>query len=598
MLHARFASASPFPFLTPRLLTVALMCLVAAGCARPGGVTGRDGGDSGEDRLDAGGGREGGIPVDVVCGPAGETCCAGGTCELGLRCTADRCCVQAGSTTLCHSAGDCCRGLSCSGGVCCAARSAACSGSSDCCTGLVCSGGACLSPDDGDLPGMDGCGGSGGMCCAGFTCRSGLVCDATSGHCGGCGESGQHCCDGSSPCVGTGLVCDASSGNCVVIPDPADRCGRIDGPCCTDDRMPGGTNCEGDLRCVAGTCLDPDDEGGMGQPCGPRGGCDSGLLCDHTMSNTCQPTPDDCGRDMMMCCDTGGTAGSCEGSLNCQFMSCTTCQGPSLTCVLGGILPGQQCCNGAVCRPAPLLPRCCMGEMGACTNSLDCCGFMQCQDGMCQGGRMGSLCIDSSECGAGLICHNFTCQTEVMCTDAGASCAMSGGCCDGLTCGAQPDTTTRPRPSVCCAGGSTSCTGDGDCCGDMRCVGGECACRILNATCWHDSECCNGLGCVAGTCQDISSCRRPGDASVACTGRTDCCETLSCMAESVGSSRTECCIGTGLLCAENRDCCGETTCVDGLCQCQALGQPCANPLDFECCAPGLCVSGTCTMPPP
>lgn len=601
MLHVRLASTSSAPFLVATFLSLALLSAVA-GCARPGGTTGRDAGRFDGGRLDGAGIEGGGPGVDVLCGPASAACCAGGTCELGLRCTAGSCCVQAGSATRCTAAADCCRGLSCTGGVCCAARSASCSGSGDCCTGLVCSGGACLSPDDGDLPGMDGCGGSGGVCCSGFTCRSGLVCDSTTGRCGGCGEAGQHCCDGSSPCVGSGLVCDATSGNCVAIPDPADRCGRIDGPCCTDDGMPGGTNCEGDMRCVAGTCLNPDDEGGMGQPCGPRGGCDGGLICDHTMSNTCQPTPDDCGRDMMMCCDTGGTAGSCEGSLNCQFMSCTTCQGPSLSCVLGGILPGQTCCNGAVCRPSPLLPRCCMGQMGACTNSLDCCGFMQCRDGMCQGGTMGSYCIDSSECAEGLVCTGatglppplgtgFSCQPAEMCTDAGTSCEMSGGCCDGLTCGAAPNSTERPRPTVCCAGGATSCETNDDCCGDMPCMDGECQCQTLDETCWRDSECCNGLGCVAGGCQDVSSCRRPGDASVACTVRADCCQNLDCLLTEFGGTTTECCAGGGSPCETDRDCCGAMACEMGECACHGLGDTCAN--DTDCCGLAFCTDGTC-----
>jgi hypothetical protein len=580
---------------TALFVALAAGLIAVAGCARPGTGPDRDGGGGG---FDAGPRDDTGVGT-TVCGPAGQACCAGSTCELGLRCARGTCCIQPGSTTRCNAAADCCGGLQCQSGVCCAGRSSTCSGSADCCNGLVCSGGVCLSPDSGDLPGMMGCGGAGGTCCAGFTCRSGLVCNSMTGMCEGCGDMGQHCCDGATPCLNTSLACNPMTGNCETAPDPATRCGRLDGPCCPEATGGAPVNCEGGLVCTGGTCSDASDTGGMGQPCNPRGTCDADLICDHT-SNTCAPTPMDCGRDMMMCCDTGAAAQSCSGSLHCQFGQCSTCAGPSLTCVLGGLLPGQQCCNGSVCRPAPLLPRCCVGQGEACTNSLDCCGFMQCMGGTCQAGRMGSFCIDSSECGDGLVCHNFTCQmdTMAMCTMPGASCMANGECCDGYTCGVQHNAPVTMAPTQCCTGHDGACASDDECCGNMACNNGACVCRMMDETCFRDSECCDSsdpaitLGCVAGACQNIQNCRRPGSSVTTCTGRADCCQGLSCLVGHMGGTQTVCCEEGGSPCEHDTDCCGTMSCTMGRCTCRAVGETCSN--DIDCCGSAFCVSGHCS----
>ena len=579
----------------PLVLVVlaALSALLAAGCGN--GIRGnRDGGDNDGSMMRV----DGSIPpIDARCGPAGETCCAGRTCELGLRCgRGDRCCIQPGGPT-CDSASDCCTGLTCQGGNCCTPRGGACTGSSDCCTGFICNAGVCVSPEDDLPPGMGDCGGTGGVCCAGFTCRSGLVC--SEGRCGACGDEGDACCDGATACTGS-LAC--VRGTCTRVPSPEEACGTIDRPPCGMDGMPStdcaGAECEGDLVCSAGMCLDMDDTGFEGAPCTPRGNCDPGLICDRTMgAGTCVTTPEDCGRDMQMCCMLGGTEGGCEGALNCQFGSCTTCQGPSLTCVLGGLLPGQQCCNGSVCRSAPIVPRCCVGEAQACSSSLDCCGFMMCRDGMCQAGREGSLCIDSSECGEGLTCQTFTCQPEgPMCTEPNEVCdrMSTGTCCDGLACSRAPrpedPTGSLPEPR-CCAAADASCTGDFDCCGEMRCEEGVCACRGLEETCYGDTDCCDGASCIGGACRDTTGCNEPGQT---CTTRDDCClGTQNCEPVSFGATETRCCVSGGQRCVDTTDCCGTMECgMDGTCECHRLMEPCAS--DADCCGALFCVDGSCS----
>lgn len=595
MTSARVQACSFF------LCTLSLgLALASAGCANGSGTGGRDAGTT----L-----RDGEVPPpNTACGPAGERCCAGSTCELGLRCSRDVCCVQAGSTTRCDSASDCCTGLQCSGGVCTTPRGGTCSGSGDCATGLVCHMGVCASPEGGDLPpGSEGCGGMSGVCCPGFVCRSGLVC--TGGTCGGCGDEGESCCDGATPCTSTSLACLPGSSpgttRCTRVPAPGEECGTIDRPACGMDGLPttggdcAGAVCEGDLRCVGGMCLNPDDEGGMGQPCGPRGGCDGMLICTYGGDvPVCQPTPEGCGRDMQMCCDTGSTAGgTCEGALHCQTGGCTTCAGPSITCVLGGLLPGEQCCNGAVCRPSPLVPRCCVGAGETCINSADCCGFMMCQDGMCSAGREGSFCISDAECGEGLTCQTFTCQPDAAstCTPPNTACGGSGMCCDGLACAPHYDLEdiVIPPEERCCASAGTSCEDSFDCCGEMLCTEGMCECQVEEDFCWSDQDCCEGLGCMAGTCQPTEGCFVTGETCP--TGPDQCCG-LDCRpqtwADTAMTDNYICCSNNR--CLDEDDCCGEMTCVDAYCVARMSGESCAY--DTDCESTLVCTDGTCAPP--
>lgn len=601
------------------LALLALAAVLAAGCAN-----GNRNRDAGSVLVE----RDGELPPPTgVCGPTGERCCAGSTCELGLRCSRDVCCIVAGSATRCTSANDCCTGLTCNSGVCSTPRGGTCTGSADCASGLVCSMGVCRSPET-DLPpdttpcgggapcaggetcvggSCETCGGASGACCAGFTCRSGLVCNG--GTCAACGGEGQSCCDGATPCTSTMLGCTRGTGTtsmCTRIPSPEEACGTIDRPACGMDGTPVAPGsgcamavCEGDLRCVEGMCLNPDDEGGEDQPCGPRGGCDGMLICTYGGDvPICRPTPDGCGRDMQMCCDTGSTSGgSCEGALHCQTGGCTTCAGPSITCVLGGLLPGQQCCNGAVCRPAPLIPRCCVGEGETCVNSADCCGFMMCQDGMCQAGRSGSFCIDSSECADGLECRLFTCQAAEECIEPNTACT-GGTCCTGLACAPDVDAEAPvfPPENRCCSGGGASCDDSFDCCGQMFCNGGLCECIGEDGPCWSDVDCCdepNEMSCVVGTCQSTEGC---GLENTRCPAGPDDCCGLDCRpdtwADTAATDRYECCSNNR--CFDSEDCCGEMLCVEGSCASRAIGETCAY--DLDCQGGTVCTDGHCAVP--
>ncbi len=574
--------------------------LLAPGCAQNPAMPPRDGGGGfdGSSRPDGSS-----HPGDVVCGGSGSACCAGRICELGLRCgSGDVCCIQPGGGARCDSASDCCRGLACQGGACCAPRTAACTGSSDCCMGLACVDGACVSPEDDLPPGSEDCGITGRTCCPGFTCRSGLVC--SDGTCGACGDEGQACCDGATSCVGS-LACDVTTGTCVNA-DPATACGEIDNPCCPGPDGTTPTDCSGDLVCRSGTCLRPDDSGFMGAPCGPRGSCDPGLVCDRRTdpSGLCEMTPMDCGRDGQMCCELGGSETTCEGSLHCQFGDCSTCRGPSLTCLLGGLLPGQECCAGSVCRPAPLVPRCCMGEGGQCENSLDCCGLMSCgSEGTCACSREGSFCLDSSECCEGFTCQTFMCRPEgPMCLEAHTSCESSSQCCDGLTCSETRTEPTAPAVRQCCGAASTSCETHEDCCGQMMCEDGECQCVARAGLCDRDVECCEGDICLVGSCQNGEGCVRERQV---CDPLEDTCCGMLRFLRHYREGANYCCVDQGNRCREDADCCGNMTCNTDTERCEAVADGGECTTQFDCAVGSSCMESspgsgdwTCQRPPP
>lgn len=535
-------------------------------------------------------------PPQTPCGAAGESCCIGRICEIGLSCgRGDLCCIQPGSSALCNTASDCCGGLACEARRCCAPRNTTCTASSDCCDGLVCGdSGLCQLPEEVD-PENPTCGLPGMTCCAGFTCRGEMVCN-TDGRCEACGSQGQPCCDGITACNAPSLACEiiheggGMRTECVNVEDPAHACGGIDQPCCAG---PTGTptDCEGDLVCRGGTCLRRDDTGFEGAPCGPRGGCDPGLVCDRRTDpdGLCQQPPEDCGRDGQMCCDLGGSESSCTGSLHCQFGDCSTCRGPSLTCLLGDLLPGQQCCAGSVCRPAPLVPRCCMGEGGKCENSLDCCGLMACSDGTCSCSRENSFCLDSSECCEGLVCQGFMCRPSEtsMCKEIGTGCTGSAECCAGATCSETRVDPSAPAERQCCGSPETSCDSHEDCCGQMLCENGECQCVGRDGLCDRDVDCCEGDICLVGSCQDGTECVRERQV---CDVDNPCCGRLTCLAH-YSEQTSYCCVSQGFRCRESSDCCGNMTCNPDteICEAVSEGNACNTQLD--------CAEGFSCLPP-
>lgn len=133
----------------------------------------------------------------------------------------------------------------------------------------------------------------------------------------------------------------------------------------------------------------------------------------------------------------------------------------------------------------------------------------------------------------------------------------------------------------------TYCPGDGNCYQNTAagaCSGGTTnnagacdTCHDLGGTCTDRFECCNAstngaIACIDSFCEDTTMCVMNGGG---CTELvTHCCGLGICSPNTGGT--TVCCSRPGDRCAADGDCCGYEHCVGGLCQAQAVGQPCQS----------------------
>jgi hypothetical protein len=141
---------------------------------------------------------------------------------------------------------------------------------------------------------------------------------------GGCKRNGKHCKRNDQCCS---LNCDSSSGTCAAAP-----------PTCVSD----------------------------GGACTADGQCCSGLLCDNGKCATCRSNGGSCAAGEPCC------SGNCSG---------TTCACRPTGSVCTDL---SQCCN-AHCENG----KCCIPELqdtsafGFCNTDADCCGGLDCIDGIC-----------------------------------------------------------------------------------------------------------------------------------------------------------------------------------------------------------------------
>ncbi len=205
------------------------------------------------------------------------------------------------------------------------------------------------------------------------------------------------------------------------------------------------------------------------------------------------------------------------------------------------------------------------------------------------GGSCGScvenrLCLQESDCGAGLKCLNNVCKTEGTCSDSVKNQDESGADCGGLVC------TPRCAEDVACALES-------DCAMGLGCVGGlckqpcsngledvdetdvDCGGATCSARCGRDkgcaqaSDCANGDACVEGLCKPVSCSNDVKDADesdVDCGGASACAR---CERKAACSDRTDC--ASGDICWESL--CVALSCIDGRYTTGESDQDCGGP---------------------
>ncbi len=119
----------------------------------------------------------------------------------------------------------------------------------------------------------------------------------------------------------------------------------------------------------------------------------------------------------------------------------------------------------------------CGNRGDTCTAQPDCCGSLNCLDGLCGGPQAGCSgpeenCSLDSECCGRLTCIDGACGgPSAGCTFANDACESDDECCGRLTC---VESGVCGGPSAGCAADAESCTVNGDCCGSLYCEGGFC----------------------------------------------------------------------------------------------------------------------------
>ena len=252
-------------------------------------------------------------------------------------------------------------------------------------------------------------------------------------------------------------------------------------------------------------------------------------------------------------------------------------------------MEGDSCCDTSLCQPSPFDNRCTNGPGEPCESSIECAGWMLCEEGACACQETGEDCVIDSECCEGGSCIEGSCQMEIMCVDAGEACTADEGCCGALRC---REVFGSGMDEQCCSGAAGSCKDSGDCCGGTLCEGGVCQCNSdIAAPCLDDTECCGGLICVLGACAEPSGCNRVGD-SCDPTMAGDCCGLAQCKRPTMGAPE-QCCGAADRRCDSNADCCGAMSCNDmNRCECVPSGEICVNTSD--CCGSSVCTDGRCS----
>lgn len=340
------------------------------------------------------------------------------------------------------------------------------------------------------------------------------------------------------------------------------------------------------------------------------------------------PMPDTAPADLEGRCAAIDDCGSCASTLGCLY-----CDGRCTAAAANGTSPATGTCTSAVASaeacPVPVSQSCSpAGDCDSCTRRDGCmwCGARcvawpedraacsgrraaadppQCAAavGLCARASDCSTCVAEPGCGwcVGVGCvggesvpDDTECAEEAW-TPSGGTCegtpppAPECGALDCLTCMTTSGCSYCPSSSECMASSEAS-TCDG---GTTLDVGACGQCRDRRGTCADRWGCCGAattptVQCIDNFCEDTSMCVQ--SRSRCLLDGADCCGGSMCGLALDGSQR--CCTAAGGTCREHADCCGNESCIGGVCRAQAVGAPCLQTQECEgasyCLEEGVC----------
>jgi hypothetical protein len=355
------------------------------------------------------------------------------------------------------------------------------------------------------------------------------------------------------PCSGTCKTCQAGSGVCIAMKGAEDP-----------------NTCAGTQSCdAAGACKKKN-----GQSCGAAGECASGSCVDgYCCNNACNGTCD--------ACNQPGALGTCVVKAGPGSPACANnfaCDGTASSCPTS-CTSDVQCATTAYCaKNGTCQPRRAVGQ--SCESATDCksgacrvCSSGNCVDGVCCDKPCDGACEACSSArkvsGTDGICgfaKGGTNPRGACVADANPNSCKADGFCDGNgNCRLHAPPTTPCGPTSCAGNTLTgkTCDGSGACVsGSTTCGLNKCVADTLGASC---ANVCMGddADCVNGICEGA----QPGIPGVCRPRRTN-----------------------GAPCSQSQQC-GSGNCVDGVCcdtSCQGRCEACNNPGS----------EGTCSSAPP
>ncbi len=574
-------------------------------------------------------------PPEAMCDGADLTTYSGGACVAGAceydeevtncpdgcedAACLDPTCTGANNGDPCDDGDPCTADDVCTGASTCAGTVLDCSTLTDACNMGVCdpAAGECVAS-----PVVDGA-----TCDDGDACTDGDVCTA-----GECAPVGALDCDDDNPC--TDDSCDPVDG-CVNAFNTA-QCDDGDGDACTSGQCAAGmcipgvpTDCDDGIECTVDSC-DPVD-GCISQADASL--CDDGNTC---TVNVCDPAAGGCANPFEFgALTTQGN--SCIDGDDCTSMDICTdgeCAGEPVVCDT----PPAPFCNGDTL----VLSTGGMCEAGLCTyeeEEVPCdggCDAGACQTSECDGAAQGTACDDGIPCTEEDVCDGAggCAGTAVDCSALDSACSI--GECNAASgaCEATPAVNGTPCDDgdLCtegeiCVGGSCSpgaplvcddgdvctddvcdpaagCTftpntapcddGDGDACTTGICDAGQCAPGAV-------TDCDDMIACTVDSCDPVAGCINQADASLCDDGNT--CTVNVCDPANGGCANPfefGALTTQGNACNDTDACTTTDTCVDGMCQgdavvCDAPPEPVCNGDDLTISSGGTCADdGTCT----